>query len=65
MTCPGRHFATMQIFKMAATLVRDYDIRQVDPKNVWKYQANFTALANSWPVYVQKRGDGSGKISGS
>lgn len=47
----------VQILKVAATLVRDYDIRQVDPKNVWEYQANFTALAHSWPVYVQKRRD--------
>lgn len=59
MTCPGRHFAYMQIYKVAATLVRDYDIRQVDPDNVFQYQANFTALAHSWPVYLQKRGDAS------
>jgi len=55
MMCPGRHFARMQILKIAATMVRDYDIRQVDPRNVWDYQANFTALTHSWPVYVEKR----------
>ncbi|XMA20785.1 hypothetical protein WAI453_013576 [Rhynchosporium graminicola] len=55
MMCLGRHFAKMQISKIAASLVRDYDIRQVDPKNIWDYQANFTALTHSWPVYVKKR----------
>ncbi|EWY80070.1 hypothetical protein FOYG_16863 [Fusarium oxysporum NRRL 32931] len=55
MTCPGRHFAWMQISKMAVTLLRNYDISQVDPKNQWQYQANFTALTYSWPVWVQKR----------
>ncbi|KAK2471841.1 hypothetical protein H9L39_16524 [Fusarium oxysporum f. sp. albedinis] len=55
MTCPGRHFAWMQICKMAATLLRNYNIRQVDPKNQWRYQANFTALTYSWPVWVEKR----------
>lgn len=49
----------MQISKMAAMLVRDYDIHQVDPTNVWKYQANFTALTHSWPVYVLEREDAS------
>lgn len=55
MTCPGRHFAWMQICKMAATLLRNYNIRQVNPKNQWRYQANFTALTHSWPVWVEKR----------
>ncbi|EXL39377.1 hypothetical protein FOCG_18016 [Fusarium oxysporum f. sp. radicis-lycopersici 26381] len=55
MTCPGRHFASVQIFKMAATLLRDYDIMQVDPENQWQYQANFTALTHSWPVWIHKR----------
>ncbi|RYC77375.1 hypothetical protein BFJ63_vAg19751 [Fusarium oxysporum f. sp. narcissi] len=55
MTCPGRHFAWMQICKMAATLLRNYNIRQVNPKNQWRYQANFTALTYSWPVWVEKR----------
>ncbi|KAF5236869.1 hypothetical protein FANTH_11111 [Fusarium anthophilum] len=55
MTCPGRHFAWMQICKVAATLLRNYDISQVDPDNKWRYEANFTALTYSWPVWVEKR----------
>ncbi|EXK23604.1 hypothetical protein FOMG_19635 [Fusarium oxysporum f. sp. melonis 26406] len=54
MTCPGRHFAWIQICKVAATLLRNYDISQVDPNNQWQYQANFTALTYSWPVWVKK-----------
>ncbi|KAJ6110130.1 hypothetical protein N7486_002365 [Penicillium sp. IBT 16267x] len=30
--CPGRNFAQFEISKVAATLLRDYDIEQVDPK---------------------------------
>lgn len=55
----------MQIFKTAASLVRDYDIRQVDPGSEWDYQANFTALLHSWPVYVQSRDDTTAHHFGS
>ncbi|KAG9249710.1 cytochrome P450 [Emericellopsis atlantica] len=57
MTCPGRHLALMQVSKVVASLIHCYDIRQVDPDSVWSYQANFTALTHSWPVYVKKRMD--------
>lgn len=57
MTCPGRHLALMQVSKVVASLIHCYDIRQVDPNSVSSYQANFTALTHSWPVYVKKRMD--------
>ncbi|KAG9250652.1 cytochrome P450 [Emericellopsis atlantica] len=53
MTCPGRHFAMMQIVKVTASLIRDFDFDRVDPKKAWKWQANFTALTHSWPVWVR------------
>jgi hypothetical protein len=38
--------------KIAATIVRDYDIRQVDPKQEWSWKARFGLLPHDWPVYV-------------
>jgi hypothetical protein len=40
--------------KMAASIVRDYKIRQVDPKQEWKYEAYFNTLPREWPVYIEK-----------
>jgi len=42
---------------MAATIVRDYDIVQVDPTNEWKWKAYFNLVPHSWPVYIEKRKD--------
>jgi len=55
--CPGQHLAKVQITKMAATIVRDYDIVQVDPTNEWKWKAYFNLVPHSWPVYIEKRKD--------
>lgn len=30
--CPGQNLARVELAKICATLFRDYDIRQVDPK---------------------------------
>lgn len=46
--------ANIQIFKIAATIVRDYSIRQVDPRKQWEWKAFFTVVPHSWPVYVEK-----------
>ncbi|ORY63884.1 cytochrome P450 [Pseudomassariella vexata] len=54
-SCPGQHLARVQITKMAATIVRDYDILQVDPCSEWKWKAYISIVPHSWPVYVQKR----------
>lgn len=54
-SCPGQTIAKMQLFKIAASIVRDYDIRQADPKKEWKWAAHFTAIPYDWPVYIQKR----------
>ncbi|KAK0615337.1 cytochrome P450 [Bombardia bombarda] len=52
--CPGEHLAAIQLFKIAATIVRDYDIAQVDPENEWKWKAYFTVVPHSWPVRIVK-----------
>ncbi|KAJ5833375.1 hypothetical protein N7474_001686, partial [Penicillium riverlandense] len=40
--CPGRNLAHFEISKLAATLFRDYDIQQVNPKQEWQFQNHFT-----------------------
>ncbi|RDW58561.1 cytochrome P450 [Aspergillus mulundensis] len=57
-SCPGRHLATIELSKTIATLVRDYDFRQQDPSQTWKYVAYFTAVPYGWPCYISKRTDG-------
>ncbi|KAK8053796.1 cytochrome P450 [Apiospora saccharicola] len=54
--CPGQHIARMQLSKITATIVRDYEVRQVVPGAEWKWLAWFTAVPHSWPVYITKRG---------
>lgn len=52
--CPGEHLAEIEIFKICATIVRDYKIRQVNPQESWKWKAYFTVVPHSWPVYVER-----------
>ncbi|KAK2614000.1 hypothetical protein N8I77_000862 [Diaporthe amygdali] len=53
-SCPGQHAARLQLSKIAATVVRDYNIRQVDPKAEWTWGAWFTCVPHDWPVYIEK-----------
>lgn len=54
-SCPGHNIAKMELSKLTATIIRDYDIRQVTPGQEWSYKATFVAAPHSWPVYVEKR----------
>jgi hypothetical protein len=49
----------MELLKMGATFVRDYNIRQVDENREWKWEAYFTTVPYDWPVFVEKREKGS------
>ncbi|KAK2603379.1 hypothetical protein N8I77_009843 [Diaporthe amygdali] len=53
--CPGQHLARMEVAKICATIVRDYDIRQVEPQKKWSYKAYFGVVPHSWPVFVDNR----------
>lgn len=61
-SCPGQHIARIELSKICATLVRDYEISQVDPTQVWKWKAYFTVVPGDWPVYIKKRGAIGGKM---
>lgn len=54
MSCPGQHFAKIELSKILSTVVRDYDISLVDPKKSWKWKAYFITVPYDWPVYVSK-----------
>ena len=54
-SCPGQNIAKIELSKICATLVRDYDIRQVDESKEWTWKAYFTVVPEGWPIYVKKR----------
>lgn len=54
--CPGRNVATIELNKITATLIRDFDIRLQDPKGRWKYHSLFVTSQSGWPVYAERRG---------
>lgn len=45
----------MEVAKICGTIVRDYDIRQVEPEKEWSYKAYFNVVPHSWPVHVTRR----------
>ncbi|KAK8102239.1 hypothetical protein PG984_015385 [Apiospora sp. TS-2023a] len=54
-SCPGQHVTKIELSKVAATIVRDYDICQVQKDHAWKWKAYFTVVPHSWPCLVKKR----------
>lgn len=53
--CPGRNFAQFEISKLAATLLRDYDIEQIDPKQEWTWKNHFICVPYDWPCRIRHR----------
>jgi len=53
--CPGRHLAHMELSKTTAMLIRDYDIKQVNKEEDWRFETHFTAVPYGWPCYVSRR----------
>ncbi|KAK4235099.1 cytochrome P450 [Achaetomium macrosporum] len=54
-SCSGQNLAKFELSKVCATLVRGYDIRQVEPQQEWTWKAYFTGVPENWPCYVAKR----------
>lgn len=57
-SCPGRNLAYLEINKVTATLLRDFDVRQVEPARGWRYEEWFTAVPYGWDCWVRRRGEG-------
>ena len=53
--CPGQHLARIELYKTAALLFRDYDIRQVVEGQEWKCKYHFAAVPHDWPCFVKRR----------
>ncbi|KAE8148707.1 cytochrome P450 [Aspergillus avenaceus] len=53
--CPGRNLAHFEMSKVTATIVRDYEIQQVDPKKPWRFETHFTAVPYDWPCVIRRR----------
>lgn len=53
-SCPGQNLARIEVWKIAATLVRDYKIRQVNPEKEWEWAAYFAVVPHSWPCFVER-----------
>ncbi|KAK5997496.1 Cytochrome P450 monooxygenase gsfF-like protein [Cladobotryum mycophilum] len=54
--CPGRQLAMMEVAKMAALMIRDFEIERADPNQEWKWHNNFSAVPYGWDCYVRRRG---------
>lgn len=54
-SCPGQNVAKMELSKITATMVRDYDIRLVNKSQQWSWKAYFTVVPHSWPVFIERR----------
>ncbi|KAH8647792.1 cytochrome P450 [Xylariales sp. PMI_506] len=55
MSCPGQHIARMELTKVCATIIRDYDFELADPHKEWEWKAYFSMVPYGWSIYVSKR----------
>jgi cytochrome P450 len=53
--CPGRHLAHLEVSKVVATLLRDFEIEQINPGQSWTFETHFTAVPYDWPCRVKRR----------
>ncbi|MCJ1321857.1 hypothetical protein MMC15_007202 [Xylographa vitiligo] len=53
--CPGQHLARVEIGKVAAVMVRDYEIAQVDAGRAWMWRSHFSAVPWGWDCWVKTR----------
>ena len=59
--CPGRQLALMEVPKMAALMLRDFELERVEPGKEWEWRNNFTAVPHGWDCFVTKRVRGERK----
>jgi cytochrome P450 len=57
--CMGRYLATLEIWKLFATLYSVFDMRLIDPEHVWKYRNAWFVYQYDMPCYVKKRVKGA------
>lgn len=45
----------MEVSKITATILRDYELRLAEPEKEWTWRANFSLSPHNWPVHIKKR----------
>lgn len=60
-SCAGQNLAKIELSKILPTIVRDFDIRQVDVNQEWSYKPYVTCVPGDWPVFVSKSKDSTGQ----
>lgn len=53
-SCPGQNTAKIELSKLAAVLVRAYDIRPADESKEWEWKAYITVVPHSWDCCISK-----------
>ena len=56
--CMRRYLATLEIWKLFATLYSVFDLRLVDPNHEWKYRNAWFVYQYDMPCYVRRREKG-------
>jgi len=47
--------AHLELRKITATLIRDFEIRIVNSQKKWKYHQLFVTAKSGWPVWIKRR----------
>lgn len=55
MACPGQHLARIEVLKITATILRDYELSLVCPEKEWVCKMCFAQVPRSWPVFVSRK----------
>ncbi|KJZ71635.1 hypothetical protein HIM_08947 [Hirsutella minnesotensis 3608] len=56
-SCPGQNLAMIEILKIVATIMRDYDLSQDDKDREWTGKAQFVFVPPPWLLKVSKKED--------
>ena len=62
--CPGQNLARLELTKITATVLRDFEIELVDPGKEWEYHRTFIVPQRGWDCFVRKRDRGKGGEDG-
>lgn len=54
MSCSGQNLARIELPKICGTIVRDCNIRLVEPTQEWQWKPYFTVAPHSWPCFVER-----------
>lgn len=59
--CPGRQLALIEVPKMAALMLRDFEFERVEPGKEWQWRNYLSADPHGWDCYVTRRTTGGRK----